>query len=70
MLIKLHINLKLVVLIRLFSVYLVSNHPEMENKLVTNIYDLILLIILILISVVNVYFVVKVLVLYVQRSDE
>lgn len=70
MLIKLHINLKLVVLIRLFSIYLVSNHLEMENKLVTNIYDLLLLIILIFISVVNVYFVVKVLVLYIQRSDE
>lgn len=41
----------------------------MENKLISNIYDLILLIILIIISVVNIYFIVKVIVLYVQRKD-
>lgn len=38
----------------------------MENKLITNIYDFILLIILILISIMNVYFIVKVLLLYIQ----
>lgn len=42
----------------------------MENKLVANIYDLILLIILILISTVNVYFVIKVLVVYAQGGIE
>lgn len=42
----------------------------MENKLIANVYDLILLIILILISVVNVYFIMKVFILYAQREDK
>lgn len=53
----------------LLSYHFKYNQPEMENKLVTNIYDLILLIILVFISIVNIYFVVKVLVLYIQGSD-
>lgn len=41
----------------------------MENKLVSSIEDFILLLVLILISSVNIYFIIKVFVIYIQNNS-